>query len=54
MDFVTHFPWTPQGHDTVWVIVDRLMKSTHFLARANDLHIGEIMPVIHSRDSLAT
>ena len=32
MDFVTHFPQTPQGHDAVWVIVDRLTKSAHFLA----------------------
>ena len=32
MDFVTHLPRTPQGHDVVWVIVDRLMKLTHFLA----------------------
>ena len=32
MDFVTHFPRTPQGHDAVWVIVDRLMKSVHFLS----------------------
>ena len=32
MDFVTHFPRTPRGHDAVWVIVDRLTKSTHFLA----------------------
>ena len=32
MDFVTHLPLTPQRHDTVWVIVDRLSKSTHFLA----------------------
>ena len=32
MDFVTHFPRTPQGHDAVWVIVDRLMKLSHFLA----------------------
>ena len=32
MDFVTHLPRTPQGQDAVWVIVDRLMKSAHFLA----------------------
>ena len=32
MDFVNHLPRTSQGHDAVWVIVDRLMKSTHFLA----------------------
>ena len=31
MDFVTHLPRTSQGHDAVWVIVDRLTKSTHFL-----------------------
>ena len=32
MDFVTHLPQTPQGHDAVWVIVDWLTKSAHFLA----------------------
>ena len=32
MDFMTHFPRTPQGHDVVWVIVDRLTNSAHFLA----------------------
>ena len=53
MDFVTHLPRTPQGHDAVWVIVDLLTKLT-FSSRADDLHIGEILPVVHSRDSLAT
>ena len=32
MDFVTHLPRTPQRHDAIWVIVDRLTKSAHFLA----------------------
>ena len=32
MDFVTHLPRTSRKHDTVWVIVDRLTKSAHFLA----------------------
>ena len=31
MDFVTNFPRTPRRHDAVWVIVDRLTKSAHFL-----------------------
>ena len=32
MDFVTHLPRTSCRHDAVWVIVDRLTKSAHFLA----------------------
>ena len=32
MDFVTHLPWTQQRHDAIWVIVDQLTKSAHFLA----------------------
>ena len=32
MDFMTHFPRTSQKHDAMWVIVDRLTKSAHFLA----------------------
>ena len=32
MDFVTHLPRTSRKHDAVWVIVDRLTKSAHFLA----------------------
>ena len=32
MDFMTQFPWTQRKHDSIWVIVDRLTKSEHFLA----------------------
>ena len=32
MNFVTHLPRTPQRHDAVWVIVNRLTKSAHSLA----------------------
>ena len=32
MDFVTHLPQKLQEHDVVWVIVERLTKSAHFLA----------------------
>ncbi|GKB03501.1 putative reverse transcriptase domain-containing protein [Tanacetum coccineum] len=31
MDFVTKFPKTSSGQDTMWVIVDRITKSAHFL-----------------------
>nr|GEZ71693.1 reverse transcriptase domain-containing protein [Tanacetum cinerariifolium] len=37
MDFITKLPKSPQGFDTIWVIVDRLTKSAHFLPiREND------------------
>ena len=32
MDFVTHLLRTQRRNDAVWVIVDRLIKSAHFLA----------------------
>ncbi|GJY34794.1 putative reverse transcriptase domain-containing protein [Tanacetum coccineum] len=31
MDFVTKLPKTSNGHDTIWVIVDHLTKSAHFI-----------------------
>ena len=31
MDFVTRLPRTLGGNNTIWVIVDRLTKSAHFL-----------------------
>ncbi|GJU51945.1 putative reverse transcriptase domain-containing protein [Tanacetum coccineum] len=31
MDFITKLPKTSSGQDTIWVIVDRLTKSAHFL-----------------------
>nr|GEW52423.1 putative reverse transcriptase domain-containing protein [Tanacetum cinerariifolium] len=51
MDFVSKLPRTSNGHDTIWVIVDRLTKSTHFIpTRATDsmetltrLYIKEIV-----------
>ncbi|KAL4579703.1 hypothetical protein LXL04_015862 [Taraxacum kok-saghyz] len=31
MDFITKLPKTPGGYETIWVVVDRLTKSAHFL-----------------------
>ncbi|GJQ97908.1 putative reverse transcriptase domain-containing protein [Tanacetum coccineum] len=36
MDFVTKLPRTSSGHDTIWVIVDRLTKSAYFLPMRED------------------
>nr|GEY77563.1 putative reverse transcriptase domain-containing protein [Tanacetum cinerariifolium] len=67
MDFVTGLPRTPSGYDSIWVIVDRLTKSAHFLPKKKtdsieklvELYLKEIvckhgvpMSVISDRDSL--
>ena len=31
MNFVTGLPKMPSGNDAIWVIIDRLTKSAHFL-----------------------
>ncbi|GJW78913.1 reverse transcriptase domain-containing protein [Tanacetum coccineum] len=36
MDFVTKLPKSSSGHDTIWVVVDRLTKSAHFLPIRED------------------
>ncbi|GKA43090.1 putative reverse transcriptase domain-containing protein, partial [Tanacetum coccineum] len=36
MDFVTKLPRTSSRHDIIWVIVDRLTKSAHFLPTRED------------------
>ncbi|GJS22774.1 putative reverse transcriptase domain-containing protein [Tanacetum coccineum] len=37
MDFVIKLPKTINGYDTIWVIIDRLSKSAHFIPmREND------------------
>ncbi|GJZ18489.1 putative reverse transcriptase domain-containing protein [Tanacetum coccineum] len=69
MDFVTKFPRTCNGHDTIWVIRDRLTKSAHFLLMHEDykmerlarLYLNEIVArhgvpisIISDRDSYFT
>ncbi|GKD07727.1 putative reverse transcriptase domain-containing protein [Tanacetum coccineum] len=36
MDFITKLPRTRSRHDAIWVVVDRLTKSAHFLAIRKD------------------
>ncbi|KAI3696885.1 hypothetical protein L6452_29480 [Arctium lappa] len=42
MDFVTKLPKTLRGHDTIWVIVDRLTKSAHFLPMRETLPMDKL------------
>ncbi|KAD6794687.1 hypothetical protein E3N88_05583 [Mikania micrantha] len=66
MDFITKLPRTAHNHDAIWVIVDRLTKSAHFLPIREDysmdrlakLYINEIVmrhgvpiSIISDRDS---
>ena len=51
MDFVFSLPRTREGHDGIWVIVDRLTKSSHFLPvgkkytldKLAELYVNEIV-----------
>nr|GEU75111.1 putative reverse transcriptase domain-containing protein [Tanacetum cinerariifolium] len=69
MDFINKLPRTRCGHDSIWVIVDRLTKAAHFLAIREDykieklarLYINEIIArpgipvsIISDRDSYFT
>ncbi|GKC24553.1 putative reverse transcriptase domain-containing protein [Tanacetum coccineum] len=69
MDFITKLPRTESGHDSIWVIVDRLTKSAHFLPICEDfkmdrlsrLYLNEILArhgapilIISDRDSRFT
>ncbi|GJX36912.1 putative reverse transcriptase domain-containing protein [Tanacetum coccineum] len=42
MDFVTKLPRTSSGHDTIWVIVDRLTKSAYFLPMSEDYKMDKL------------
>ncbi|KAL5579009.1 hypothetical protein UlMin_011451 [Ulmus minor] len=51
MDFVTGLPKTTKSHDAIWVVIDRLTKSAHFipirmtfsLEQLADLYVREIV-----------
>ncbi|GJR84255.1 hypothetical protein Tco_0155040 [Tanacetum coccineum] len=42
MDFITKLPRTGNGHDAIWVIVDRLTKSAHFLPIYEDFKMDRL------------
>ncbi|GKD96991.1 putative reverse transcriptase domain-containing protein [Tanacetum coccineum] len=69
MDFINKLPRTSNGYDSIWVIIDRLTKSAHFLAVREDfkteklarLYINKIVArhgvhvsIISDRDSYFT
>ncbi|GJS20684.1 putative reverse transcriptase domain-containing protein [Tanacetum coccineum] len=42
MDLVTKLPKSSSGHDTIWVIVDRLTKSAYFLPICEDYRMEKL------------
>nr|GFC63120.1 retrotransposon protein, putative, Ty3-gypsy subclass [Tanacetum cinerariifolium] len=42
MDFVTGLPRTQRRHDDIWVVVDRLTKSAHFLPIRKDYSVSKL------------
>ncbi|GKD63797.1 putative reverse transcriptase domain-containing protein, partial [Tanacetum coccineum] len=42
MDFITKLPRTDSGHDLIWVIVDKLTKSAHFLPINKDFKMDRL------------
>ena len=42
MDFVIGLPLTGRKHDLVWVVVDRLTKSAHFLLVRTDYSLDKL------------
>nr|GEY35454.1 putative reverse transcriptase domain-containing protein [Tanacetum cinerariifolium] len=45
MDFVTGLPRTQKKNDAIWVVVDRLTKSAHFLPIRKDFSISRLADI---------
>ncbi|GKC67866.1 putative reverse transcriptase domain-containing protein [Tanacetum coccineum] len=45
MDFVTKLPRTTKKHDAIWVIVDRLTKSDHFIPIRENILIHKLAKI---------
>jgi hypothetical protein len=41
MDFIVGLPHTSRGYNSIWVIVDRLTKSAHFIPVATTYRVGQ-------------
>ena len=49
MDFIIGLPMTQQGHDSIWLIVDHLTKSAHFIPVNTRYHMGKYVELYVSQ-----
>lgn len=49
MDFITQLPKTPNGHDAILVVVDRLSKYAHFIATTTEVGAKEVAELFRDR-----
>jgi hypothetical protein len=45
MDFVIGLPHTPRGKDAIWVVVDHLSKSAHFIPIRTTNTANQLAPI---------
>ncbi|MCI35441.1 retrotransposon protein, partial [Trifolium medium] len=45
MDFVGGLPKTKKGNEVIWVVVDRLTKSAHFIAIKKDTLVPKLAEI---------
>jgi hypothetical protein len=49
MDFIVGLPRTQSGYDSIWVIVDRLTKVTHFISVKTVYSVPQLAELYLSR-----
>ncbi|KAA3461489.1 DNA/RNA polymerases superfamily protein [Gossypium australe] len=47
MDFMSGLPLSPKKKDAIWVVIDRLMKSTHFILVRIDYSLERLAELLH-------
>jgi hypothetical protein len=49
MDFITGLPRTQKGYDSIWVIMDRMAKVTHFIPVKTTYKVSQLAELYRAR-----